>query len=453
MTAPRIVVAGGGISGLVAGFTLRQEAARRNLPVTVTVLDAADEPGGHARTVVEDEWVVERGPNGFLDNADGTRALIQELQLESRVVESDAAARRRYILDKGALRLVPSSPPALLTSDAIGWRGKLRLLAEPFAPPAPSGKDESVFEFASRRLGNEAARTFVDTAVAGISAGDSRALSVRSQFPVLKEWEQTHGSLLKALLKRTGGGGPSRLVSFDGGMRVLTTALASRLNGAFCPQTPIRGIARDNTVWRIQTRESSIIADRVVLALPAHTAATVAATFDANLSRVLADIPYAPIAVVALGYRRSAIARPLDGYGYLVTRDQNLATLGVLWESSIFAGRAPADSVLLRVMLGGARHPEVRDFDDATVVSLAVAEATAVLGISGVPLRQWVFRWPTAIAQYNIGHQARIDAIRRAVGAHPGLTVCGTAYDGVSFNDAIRSAQRAARNVIEELAQ
>jgi protoporphyrinogen/coproporphyrinogen III oxidase len=170
MTPARVVVAGGGITGLAAAFTLREEAAARGLAIELTVLDAADEPGGHAQTIVDEGFVIERGPNEFLDRGAETMALIEELQLNDRVVEANAESRRRFILNGGALRQVPESPPALLASDAISWGGKWRLLREPWAAAPPQGEDETIFAFAERRLGIEAAETFVDTAVAGISA-------------------------------------------------------------------------------------------------------------------------------------------------------------------------------------------------------------------------------------------------------------------------------------------
>ena len=166
----------------------------------------------------------------------------------------------------------------------------------------------------------------------------------------------------------------------------------------------------------------------------------------------LASIPYADLSVVALAYPAAAIQRPLDGYGYLVTREEQLSTLGVLWESSIFAHRAPDAVVLLRAMLGGARRPEVSALDDQSIAERAVTEVSTVLGISGSPLRQWIFRWPSAIAQYTVGHDARIESIRRLAAAHLGLHLCGTAYDGVSFNDAIASGRTAARAIAQELA-
>jgi oxygen-dependent protoporphyrinogen oxidase len=454
MTAPRIVVAGGGITGLVTAFTLRQQANARGLQIDLTVLEAAEHPGGHARTIAEDGFIVERGPNGFLDRAADTMALIDELQLRDRIVEANPEAKRRFILQGGTLRQVPESPPALITSDAIGWRGKLRLLREPWAAAPPAGKDETVFEFAERRFGREAAETFVDTAVAGISAGDSRTLSVRSQFPVLKEWENEHGSLLKAMLARQKKGAPrARLLNFDRGMGTLTSALASQLDGAMRAGAPIDRIERSGDAWLVHAGGSPIAADRVVFAMPSHAAARVTCGFDRELSTAMAAIPYADLSVAALAYRADAVTRPLNGYGYLVTRNEDLASLGVLWESSIFPNRAPQGWVLLRVMLGGARRPEVSALDDRSVADLAAREATKVLGISGQPARQWVCRWPSAIAQYTVGHDGRVQAIKRLIAGHRGLHVCGTAYDGVSFNDAIASARKTGQAIITELVQ
>jgi protoporphyrinogen/coproporphyrinogen III oxidase len=454
MTPPRVVVAGGGITGLVTAFTLREEAARLGLTIDLCVLDAASEPGGHARTIREDGFVVERGPNGFLDRGAETMALIAELSLGDRVVEANQAAKRRFILNRGTLRQVPESPPALITSDAIGWRGKLRLLREPWAAAPPPGLDETVFQFAERRLGREAAETFVDTAVAGISAGDSRALSVRSQFPMLKTWENEHGSLLKAMLARQKSGAPrARLLSFDHGLGTLTSKLASQLDGIVRGHSSIERVEKVNDRWSVSVSDgSTVIADHLIMAMPSHAAARVAAGVDRELSEVLSSIPYADMTMVALAYKADAIARPLNGYGYLVTRREDLSTLGVLWESSIFPNRAPDGSVLLRVMLGGARRPEVSAFDDRTVAALAIKEVSQVLGISGGPVRQWICRWPSAIAQYTVGHDSRTATIRRLAAAHRGLHLCGTAYDGVSFNDAIASGRKTARAVAQELA-
>ncbi len=219
MSAPRVVVIGAGISGLAAAYRIRERCARAGHPVELTVLEAQAEAGGHARTTRDDGFLVENGPNGFLDRAHEpwARELARDLGIESSLVEARPEAKRRFILFDGRLRRAPDSPPALIASDALTPAGKLRLLLEPFARPRPAGVDETVYDFATRRIGREAAERLVDAAVSGITAGDSRSLSVRDAFPLMTEMERDHGSLIRAMIARRKLP-PARLMAFRGGL-------------------------------------------------------------------------------------------------------------------------------------------------------------------------------------------------------------------------------------------
>ena len=453
MTVPRVVIVGGGISGLAAAFTLVEEAGLVGLQLDVTLLEASQEAGGHARTVSEDGFVVESGPNGFLDREPETLALTASLGLNSRLVEARPDASRRFIVRGGRLRQVPDSLGTLLRSTALSPMGKLRLLFEPFAHAAPTGLDETVFEFASRRLGAEAAEMFVDAAVAGISAGDSRSLSVQAQFPLMVEMEREHGSLIRALLvRRSRGLGPSRLLSLDSGLGTMTRVLVGRLGRNVRLGQPVHAIHRLGQGFRLAVGHGEAVeADHVLLAVSAGVAAGLVVQLDPELSNGLGSIDYSGVAVLALAFAVSALPAPLAGYGYLVTQGENLATLGVVWESCLFPGRAPDGSVLMRVFMGGARRPDVLELDDDVLLTLARTELSHVMEIHTLPMRHWVFRWPKAIAQYTVGHLDRISRIRERVSAQPGLEVCGTSYDGVSFNQAIASGRRNARAIVNRL--
>ena len=451
----RVVVIGGGVTGLTYAHMLRTETSRLGRPLDVSVFEADEAIGGHARTVSEGGWNVERGPNGFLEREPETMALVGELGLTERLVPASTEAKKRFILRGGTLHRVPDSPPVLIKTSALSWRGKLRLIGEPFAPGPPAGVDESVFAFAERRIGREAAEMLVDTAVSGISAGDSKLLSVRAQFPIMVEMERDHGSLLRAMFaRRKKSAGPAgRLLSFKDGMGSLTSALAESLNGAVHTSKSVTALERRSDRWCVQWQDgSSVPADHVVMALPARGASRLVQSLDPAAAAALSGIPYAGLSVVALGYPASALPKPLDGYGYLVPRSEKLSTLGVLWESSIFPHRAPDGSVLLRVFLGGARRPDVVDLDDSAVLALARSELAPVLGITAAPVKSWVFRWPSAIAQYTIGHLDRVASARARLANHPGLECCGTSYDGVSFNHAVAGARRAARALAARLA-
>jgi oxygen-dependent protoporphyrinogen oxidase len=453
MRSPRVAVVGGGITGLSLAFTLQEDARRIGAPLSLTVLDAASCIGGHAHTTTSDGFLVEAGPNGFLNREPHTRALIEALGLGPRVIEAQPEAKRRFVLRGGTLSQAPDSPRTLLTSSALSWRGKLRLLAEPFAPGPPEGIDETIFEFAKRRIGQEAAEMLVDAAVSGISAGDSRVLSVGAQFPRMVEMEREHGSLIRAMIaRRRAGIGSPTLLSFDTGLGALTTTLGERLGPAVWTSARVRSVERAGDAWRLVVDDGRTLeADHVVLAAPARAVAPLVEHLDPALAASLGAISYAGIAMVALGCRLADVRQPLDGYGYLVTRAEGLATLGVVWESSLFHGRAPEGMALLRVFLGGSRRPDVLALDSGRLVEIAQNELALVMGLRGAPGRTWVFTWPDAIAQYTVGHRERRARIHDRLRRHPGLSVCGTSYDGVSFNDAIKSGRLLARSLAEPL--
>jgi oxygen-dependent protoporphyrinogen oxidase len=452
MTAPRVIVVGAGVTGLSVAVTLQEEARLRGERLDLVVLERERQAGGHARTFGDGGFVVEAGPNGFLSREPETLALIDHLQLRPRLVDANRASARRFILREGRLCEVPTSPGGLVKSAALSWKGKARLLGEPFAA-GPPGTDETVYDFAARRIGAEAAEFLVDTAVSGISAGDSRRLSVRAQFPMMVEMEREHGSLIRAMFsRRRSPGGPSRLVSFDAGMGVLTSAMSSRLGDSLATGVTISAVQRGPGGWLVRLDDGrSVEGDHVVFATPARATAGLVRAFDPVFAESLSEVPYAGLAVVGLGYRVEDVPHPLDGYGYLVTKRENLATLGVVWESSLFPKRAPQGHVLLRAMLGGARTPAVVDGSETECLALARRELGKVLGITAEPARSWVFRWPQAIAQYTVGHDLRLQRARQLAAAHPGLHLCGTSYDGVSFNHAVKAGRATARSLAAAL--
>jgi oxygen-dependent protoporphyrinogen oxidase len=452
MNPPRVAVVGAGITGLALAHRLSSRARAEGRALTLAVFDAGTIPGGHARTTREHGYLVEAGPNGFLDRSPGPLEMAKELGLESELIEASVAAKRRYIVRGGRLRRVPDSPATFLTSDALSPRGKARLLFEPWAS-GPPAHEETVHEFSTRRIGPEAADMLVDAAVSGISAGDSRVLSLPAAFPLMAQMEQDHGSLIKAMFaRRKLGQGPPRLLTLRGGMGDLAHAAARALGPSLHLDTPVSGLARDGEGWHLTLGGGTgWAADEVLLALPATGAARVTSGLDHALSAGLAATPFSNVAVVALAFRAADLPRPLDGYGYLVTRGEGLATLGVVWESTLFEGRAPEGHVLVRAILGGPRRPDVAERSPEEATQLARSEFAQIMGVHAEPVHAWTFRWPMAIAQYTRGHAARRDEARAALKAYPGLALVGTSYDGVSLGSAIDAGRAEADRVIERM--
>ncbi len=451
-------VVGGGISGLTCAYHLRR-ALPGGTEDRVLCLEASARPGGKIRTGAHEGYLCEYGPTGFLDNAPETLELVRSLELERELVVARAEAARRYLFVRGRLRPVPTGPLALLRSRVLSWRGKLRLLAEPFVPPRRDG-DESVYSFARRRLGEEAARVLVDALVAGVYAADLERLSVASAFPRLQALEREAGSLVRGMLRLRGrGGGPAgprgRLTSFRHGMEQLTRGLARALGEALRTEAPVEALERNATGYRLRLRGGEqLAAETVVLAVPARAAARLVRPLDEGLAELLQEIPAAPLTVVHLGYPCQALPRPLDGFGFLVPRiERDVRILGCLWPSSIFPGRAREGRALLTVMVGGARDPEMASLDDDLLTARVREDLRRTMGIESEPEFVRIVRHPEAIAQYEVGHRARLERLEARLERLPGLVLCGASYRGVSVNDCIRRARECAAALVRSGAE
>ena len=453
MNPPRVVVVGAGITGLALAHRLSSRARAEGRALTLAVFDAGTIPGGHARTTREHGYVVEAGPNGFLDRSPGPLEMAKELGLESELIEASVAAKRRYIVRGGRLRRVPDSPATFLTSDALSPPGQ-------GAPPVRAVGERSAARTrrpctSSPRAGSGPRRPTCWSTPRSPASRRATAACSRCR-PRSRSWpqmEQDHGSLIQAMIaRRKLGQGPPRLWTLRGGMGDLAHAAARALGPSLHLETPVTGLARNGDGWHLALGDGTgWAADEVLLALPATGAARVTGGLDHGLSTALAATPFSSVAVVALAFRASDLPRPLDGYGYLVTRGEGMATLGVVWESSLFEGRAPEGHVLVRAILGGPRRPDVAERSPEETTQLARTEFAQIMGVHAEPAHAWTFRWPMAIAQYTRGHAARRDEARAALRAHPGLALVGTSYDGVSFGSAIDAGRAEADRVIERM--
>ena len=470
-----VAVIGGGVAGLAAALALRDRARAHELDVSVTVFEKDAETGGNLRTLHRDGWQFEWGPNGFLDNEPATLRLVDRLGLRPRLQRSSDAARRRFLLVNGRLEEIPLSPGAFLGSRLLTARGKLRMAGELLVPGRRDlgraaddpATDETIDRFGERRLGREFADVMLDPMVKGVFGGEAKQLSLAAAFPRMVELERDHGGLFRAMIalgrekrrrgRRTDAGPTGVLHSFDGGMAVLVDALAAALEAD--PQAtivrgaPVASLARHDGAWSVSWSGGSQGGfDAVVDAAPAHAAAGHVRDLDADLAGRLAGIPYAPMAVIALGYRRQDVAHDLHGFGLLVPGREQRNVLGVLWSSSIFPGLAPDGHVLLRAMAGGAGNPGVMRLDDRQLVDLVVGDLRGFMGLRGEPTLVNIIRHERAIAQYVPGHLARLRAIDEAAARLGGLWFSGSAYRGIAVNACIKETETLADRVLAGLA-
>jgi oxygen-dependent protoporphyrinogen oxidase len=427
------VVIGAGISGLTAAFRLKLGGRR------VAVLEATARVGGAIETVAEDGWRFEMGPNTVLATDESTDRLIRDAGLEGEKIVAAPSARRRYLYQAGRLVPLPGGPGGFLTTPLFPLSAKLRVLREPWIGRPPEGVEETIAQLVRRRLGAAFLDNAVGPFVSGVYAGDPERLSARWAMPKIHALEQQHGSLLRGAIARRKGPAHRTMISFREGLETLPRRLAREI-GDVRTGVAAQRIVRMEGGFRVDTSAGPVEASRVVLAVPADAAARLLEEATSGASRILAEIPYAAVAVVSLGWRREDVGHPLGGFGFLAPRQEGLRVLGCLFPSEIFPGRAPAGHVALAAFGGGRMDPEFAAWDDERIVATVLGELRGPLSLRGEPAFRLVRRWPRAIPQYEVGHGRFVDCAREIERSLPGLHLGGNFLAGVSVPDCIRNA-------------
>ncbi len=453
MEQPRIAIIGGGISGLSTLHFLK-----RRLPVEVSIrlFESDSRLGGTIGSDRVDGYVCDWGPNGFLDRVPLTLRLVEELCLQDRLRPANPQADNRFIYRHGRLHAISASPIKFMTSSLLSLRGRLRVTMEPLIKPKRDDTDESVFDFAARRIGREAAEAMIDPMVSGIFGGDAKAVSLRSCFPVMEEMERNYGSLFRAMLakkksgKNAGPAGPSgRLTSFDNGLYTIIERFHELYRDQIQKDSPVLRIIKTPQGYQVEfSGGPSETFSAVVLATPAFASAQILHDTDRQLSDLLYQIPYASLAVCCFGYSGDKRARELEGFGFLVPRNEGKRILGSICTSSIFQDQAPTGQVLLRSMIGGYTDPAAVQLTDNDLISLVHSELQAILGLQTKPAFVRIFRYEKGIPQFTLGHSDRLKQIDQRLDTLPGIYLASNAYSGIGLNDCVTRALESAKKLV-----
>ncbi|MGE5619621.1 MAG: protoporphyrinogen oxidase [Sphingomonadaceae bacterium] len=460
-----MAIVGGGVAGLASAFYLQEGARRSGAPIDCTLIEADTRVGGKIVTLRERGFVVEAGPDSFLTQKPWAVELCRQLGIADRLMGTNEASRRVYILWRGKLRKLPDgvllviptrfTPFALST--LISPLGKLRMAMDLVIPPRRDPSDESVASFVRRRLGNEALDKIAEPLMGGIHTSDPERQSLLASFPRFAEMERKHGSLVRAMLagRRAHVGNGKVLppfVTLRGGLEELVERLASRLDRT---RTMLgkavlhldRGSAGG---YRLRLSDGSQIeADAVVLATPARDSAALVKGIDGKLADRLHSIRYVSTATVSLGYRRDTLSHPLKGFGFVIPSKEGRRITGCTWSSTKFDDRAPEGFALLRCFLGSATNEAPALLPEEEMVRIAREELADIIGIHAEPLFSYVHRWKDSHPQYDVGHLDLLAEIDRLRVSHPGLHLVGSSYRGVGLPDCIRSGQLAAEAILK----
>lgn len=446
-----IAIIGGGISGLAAAY----ELSLRQVPFVL--LESSARLGGLVQTDHVHGYTIEAGADSMLAHKRAALELCNELGLTPRLIPMKSP-RTAFVLHRGTLHELPSpsmlgipaSWKALARYSLLSPAARVRMALEPLVPVRHDDADESIAAFFRRRFGRATVDVIAQPLLGGIHAGDVETLSLPWLFPRLAEAEHSDHKVLRwARQTARGRGSGGAFQSLGPGMGELVEAIRRRLpDGSIRLSTPALSLARRDSTWDVRTPDELFRCRAVILACPAHAAVRLLSELDPVLAGACAQVRYVSTVSVALAWPRDAIAHPLAGSGFVVARATNTVRItACTWVSSKWEGRAPAGQVLLRAFLGGSHDPDAVDLSDDEIIDTAVRELSAILSISGPPTLARVSRWRNAVAQHEVGHAARMQALEARLASHPGLFVTGSGFKSIGIPDCVADGRAVAASV------
>jgi oxygen-dependent protoporphyrinogen oxidase len=452
MTKPSadVLIIGAGLSGLAVATFLKHKQP----DISLLVLEQDDHPGGAIRSHLEEGFLAEGGAHGFLDNCLESRVLVHEAGLDQEVEKAPLKEFVRYICLDGKLQCIPQQPGKILKAPLVPLPAKLRILADLWKKPL--NNEPSVAQWVEHRFG-KALLPFADAVFTGTYAGDIERLKMEAVMPGICELEQEHGSVIRGLMKKHRKAGKKgeknglpAMTSFASGMERLPRAMAANLalNREIMYRTAARSIEQTENGWLVRTGQLELHTHHLVVALPVNSCLPMLSSLSicADTPPPLSIIPEARIATIALGFTDSA--KIPFGFGYLAPETEERFTLGALFSSHMFPGRAPQGHVLLEALVGGRRHPERLELTDNELIQQVYKDISQLIPLPEPPAFSRVLRPQHGIPQLEKGYPALLNWRKNLHEHHANLHLCGFGWQGIGINDMHKEAWKMAKRIL-----
>ncbi|MFK7766367.1 MAG: protoporphyrinogen oxidase [Mariniblastus sp.] len=477
-TEKKIVIVGGGISGLAAAFRLKNLAIQSgNANSKVLLLESSQKLGGVLQTEHLDGYVVEQSADMFTTDPSAAIELCRQLGKEDQLLQTIPTPDRAYVatednyhpVPRGFSLMAPGNMQAILESPLLSDEDKQRFLEEENTPAADNhadsnGVDESLESFAVRRFGRAMFEKLIQPLASGIYTADPKKLSMNATMQRFIDMEREHGSLIKAAAharsnarskmdEQASGARYGLFRAPQSGIGQIVDWIVEDLNQhknivEIRTGCPVNSISKSENQWEFNIGSSeTITSDGVVVATPAKPAAQLVSTFDKRMADQLSQIKAASSAIVILGVDASQLGKNFEGYGIITPTILGRKTIALSFASNKFPGRAPAGKILIRCFIGGAMQSELVDLNDQSLIKIATDELNQTVGFRGRPEMTKVVRWRHCMPQYQLGHLDRVTKIDELAQQHAGFEIAGNSYRGVGIPACIQSGIDAANRV------
>lgn len=460
----RVVILGGGITGLATTFYLQKEAREKNLPLETILIEATHRVGGKIQTLVKDGFVIERGPDSFLARKESASRLAKEVGVNDQLVYNTAGKSFVLVKDKlhpmpgGAVMGIPTQIGPFITTGLFSIPGKLRAAFDFILPRTAPVEDMSLGQFFRRRLGDEVVENLIEPLLSGIYAGDIDQMSLMATFPQFYQIEQKYRSLVLGMKKttpkrkNTGKSQESKrgmFLTFKGGLQTLVDAIEEKLD----PNTVLKGhrveqVEKDGEGYTIYLNSGETIqADCIVSTVPHKVLPGIFPKHQ--FFEVFKDVPATSVANVALAFPREAIKKDIDGTGFVVSRNGDFSITAITWVHKKWPHSCPKDKVLLRCFVGKAGDETIVDLSDDQIIKIVLEDVNKTMDISEEPEFAVISRWKDAMPQYTVGHNARLKRVLDNIDASlPGLFLAGSSFEGLGIPDCIDQGEVAVQKVL-----
>ncbi|WP_394233213.1 protoporphyrinogen oxidase [Niallia oryzisoli] len=458
----QIVIIGGGITGLTAAYYLQKEVRENHLPYTVKLIEASHRLGGQMQTYQKDGYLIERGPDSFLETKEKAIRLAAEVGMEDRLVHNIPGTTFILVNDQlhtipgGAVMGIPTEVGPFMTTRLFSIPGKARAAADLILPRSHAENDQSLGGFFRRRLGDEVVENLIEPLLSGIYAGDIDKMSLMSLFPHFYHVEKKYRSLILGMKK----GSPPRpkespnkkgaFLAFETGVQSFAEAIAAKLEpDSYKLGFRVERVRKNRSSYEIELNGGEVlVADSIIMAVPHQTVYHIFPEYE--FFQDFKDVPSTSVATIALGFPKEAVQKDIDGTGFLISRNSDNTITSCTWLHKKWPHTTPDGKVLLRCFVGRSGGEAIVDLSDDQIVANVMSDLSKTISLSQDPELSVVSRWPHAMPQYTVGHQERIAKVTKGLKEElPGIFLAGSSYNGVGLPDCIKQGEEAVSNVLK----